>query len=247
MLPPGTKVALFIPCYTEQVFPETGMALAKLLRYFGMTPVYPPRQTCCGQPAFNSGHRDLVIPLAERLLRLFEPYDWVVAPSGSCVSMVKVHYGQLNLSQAAFQRWQNLQSRIYEGTQFLYHQLGLCEINGSFSGKVVLHQSCHARRELGVDREPVELLTSIRDLELVVPPGAEECCGFGGTFAVKFPELSTAIGLDKVAAIRQSGADYMTALDDSCLMQLYGIMRRRGYSIRPLHVLRILAQSLNLE
>lgn len=246
MLPPKTKIALFIPCYTEQVFPETGMALARLLRHFGMEPIYVRNQTCCGQPAFNSGHRDLVVPLAERFLRLFDPYDWVVAPSGSCVSMVKVYYGMIDLPPVARERWEKLRGRIYEGVQFIYHQLGIREIGGSYVQRVAFHESCHARRELGIHDEPVALLRSIKGLELVIPPGAEECCGFGGTFAVKFPELSTAIGLDKLSAIQETGARVITSLDDSCLMQLYGLLRRRGYPMKTMHALRIMEEVLGL-
>lgn len=246
MIPPETPIALFIPCYTEQVFPETGMALARLLRHFGMKPVYVPHQTCCGQPAFNSGYRDQVVPLAERFLRLFEPYEWIVAPSGSCVSMVKVFYGDLNLSERGRERWTKIRSRIFEGTQFLYNQLEIRQIGGSFSGRVAMHESCHSRRELGIQDEPRALLTSISGLDLVIPPGVEECCGFGGTFATKFPELSVAMGLDKLSAIQQSGADVLTSLDDSCLMHLNGLIRRRGFEIRTMHALRIMANALGL-
>jgi len=247
MIAPQTPVALFVPCYTEQVFPESGLALARLLRHFGLRPVYVQNQTCCGQPAFNSGYRDLAVPLAERFLRLFAPYDWIVAPSGSCVTMVKVFYGDLELSSAGRACWEKLRHRIFEGTQFIYHQLGIKEIGGRFEGKVALHESCHARRELGIGEEPKALLGSIGGLDLVIPPGAEECCGFGGTFAVKFPELSCAIGLDKLSAIQQSGAKIITALDDSCLMHLHGLLRRRGYELRTLHALRIMAQALGLD
>ena len=244
MIPPGTKVALFIPCYTEQIFPETGLALARLLRHFGLRPVNVPHQTCCGQPAFNSGYRDLTLSLAERWLRLFEPYEWIVAPSGSCVSMVKVFYGQLNLSEAGRKRWEALRHRIFEGTQFIYHQLGIKDIGGSFSGTVALHESCHARRELGVNEEPKALLSSISGLELVIPPNSEECCGFGGTFAVKFPELSIAMGLDKIAAVQQTGAQILTSVDDSCLMHLDGLMKRRKIKIQTMHALRIMANAI---
>jgi L-lactate dehydrogenase complex protein LldE len=181
MISPGSKVALFIPCYTEQIFPDTGMALARLLRHFGLNPVYVPHQTCCGQPAYNTGYPEQAVPLAERFLALFEPYDWIVAPSGSCVSMVKNSYGDLNLSDRGRRRWEGLRQRIFEGVQFIYHQLGVEEIDGSFEGKVALHESCHALRELGVGEEPRVLLSSIDGLELVIPTGSQECCGFGGT------------------------------------------------------------------
>ncbi len=245
-VPPGSRIALFIPCYTEQVFPETGMALVKLLRYFGVQPVYVQHQTCCGQPAFNSGYRDQVVPLAERFLRLFEPYEWIVAPSGSCVAMVKVFYGELELSQRGRERWEKIRHRIFEGTQFIYNELGIEEIGGRFEVKVALHESCHARRELGVDVEPKRLLSSIDGLDLVIPLLSEECCGFGGTFSVKFPELSREIGMDKLSAIRQTGAQFLTAVDDSCLMHLNGLIRRRGFEIRTMHALRIMADALGL-
>ncbi|HEX7342928.1 MAG TPA: (Fe-S)-binding protein [bacterium] len=247
MLAPNTEVALFIPCYTEQIFPETGMALARLLRHFGMKPLHVQHQTCCGQPAFNTGYRDLAVPLAERFLRLFEPYEWIVAPSGSCVSMVKIFYGKLALSPEGRVRWEKIRHRIFEGTQFIFHQLGIKQIGGRFEGRVAMHESCHARRELGIGEEPRALLQSISGLDLVIPPGAEECCGFGGTFAVKFPELSTAIGLDKLSAIQKTGAQFITALDDSCLMHLHGLLRRRGQELRTHHALRIMADALGLN
>lgn len=244
--PPGTEIALFIPCYTEQIFPETGLALAKLLRYYGLKPIYVPHQTCCGQPAFNTGYRRETLPLAERFLKLFEPYDWIVAPSGSCVSMVKVFYGELDLSERGRARWKRVKNNLFEAVQFIYHQLGIREIGGRFPARVALHKSCHALRELGVDTEVSTLLTSIDGLDLVIPPGAEECCGFGGTFAIKFPELSAAIGLDKIEAVIKTGAQFLTAVDDSCLMHLNGLIRRRGFDIRTLHVLRMIAQALGL-
>jgi L-lactate dehydrogenase complex protein LldE len=245
-VPPGSDIALFIPCYTEQVFPDTGMALARLLRYFGLNPVYVPHQTCCGQPAFNTGYRQETLPLAERFLALFEPYDWIVAPSGSCVTMVKIFYGELALSDLGRTRWERVKNNLFEAVQFIYHQLGIREIGGTFPARVALHKSCHALRELGVDGEVSELLSSIKELELLIPPGAEECCGFGGTFSIKFPELSSAIGLDKIEAVRRTGAQFLTAVDDSCLMHLNGLIRRRGFDLRTLHALRIMAQALKL-
>ncbi|MBU1882213.1 (Fe-S)-binding protein [bacterium] len=245
-VPAGSTVALFIPCYTEQIFPETGMALAKLLRHFGLIPVNVPHQTCCGQPAFNTGYREQAVPLAERFLRQFELYDWIVAPSGSCVSMVKVFYGDLDLSDRGRKRWAKVKERIFEGTQFLYHQLGIREIGGSYPARVALHESCHAKRELGVDGEVKALLGSIKELDLVIPPGSDECCGFGGTFSMKFPELSREIGLDKLSAIQKSGAQIVTAVDDSCLMHLHGLARRRNIDVRTVHALRIMAKAMGL-
>lgn len=246
MIPANSKVALFIPCFTEQLFPETGLALARLLRHFGLHPVYVPGQTCCGQPAFNSGRRELSVPLAERFLRLFEPFDWVVAPSGSCVSMVKNMYGELELSDQARTRWEAQRGRIFEATQFLYHKLEVRGIGGQFQAKVALHESCHGKRELGVDTEPKALLTGIDGLDLIVPPLSDECCGFGGTFAVKFPELSSAMGTKKLAAILDTGAEIITAVDDSCLMHLHGLAHRQRVNIRTMHVLRILSKALGL-
>jgi L-lactate dehydrogenase complex protein LldE len=243
----NSKVALFIPCYTEQFFPETGMALVRLLKYFSVAPIYVSSQSCCGQPAFNSGQGRLAKPLAERFLRLFESYDWIVAPSGSCVSMVRNLYGELGLSPQALRQWELVRDRIYEGTQFIYHQLGIHAIEGRFPGKVALHESCHGKRELGIEHEPRSLLSSITDLELVVPPDAGECCGFGGTFSVKFPELSAAIGLKKLASAISCGAEIITAVDDSCLMHLQGLAQRQRLNIRTMHALVIMSKALGLE
>jgi L-lactate dehydrogenase complex protein LldE len=209
--------------------------------------VYEPHQTCCGQPAFNSGFRDQAAPLAERFLRQFEPYDWIVAPSGSCTAYVKNNYGDLVLSPAGRRRWEKVRERLFEATQFFVHVLGIREIRGRFDGRVALHLSCHARRELGVSDEPEILLRSIAGLDLVIPPYAEDCCGFGGTFSVKFPELSAALGSDKIAAIQSTGAEIITAVDDSCLMHLDGLIRRQGISLRTMHALWIMASALGLE
>jgi L-lactate dehydrogenase complex protein LldE len=246
MIPANSKVALFIPCFTEQLFPETGMALARLLKHFGLNPIYVPGQSCCGQPASNSGRQDLAAPLAERFLRLFEPYDWIVAPSGSCVSMVKIGYGELDLSPTGRALWVSLRERLFEGTQFLYHKLEIQDFPGRYEAKIALHESCHGKRELGVDLEPKALLSGIAGLELIIPPLSDECCGFGGTFAVKFPELSAAMGGRKLAAIQKTGAQIITAIDDSCLMHLHGLARRRGMEIKTMHVLRVLAKAMNL-
>jgi L-lactate dehydrogenase complex protein LldE len=246
MIPVNDKVALFIPCFTEQLYPETGMALARLLKHFGLKPVYVPGQTCCGQPAFNSGHREFTTPLAERFLRLFEPYDWIVAPSGSCTAMVKFQYGELNLSPRGRDRWETLRGRLYEATQFLYHKLEARDLGGRFEAKVALHESCHAKREMGVEIEPRALLSGITGLELIIPPLADECCGFGGTFAVTFPELSAAMGRKKLVAIVSTGAQIITAVDDSCLMHLQGLALRLGYNLKTIHVLRILSKAMGL-
>ncbi len=238
---PPRKVHLFIPCFVDQVYPQTGLAALKLLRAAGCEVIYPRGQTCCGQPAFNSGYAGEAADLAERFIRLFRDAEAVVAPSASCIAMVRVHYGDLPLAPEIREEYESLRERVFELSEYLVDRLGVTDFGARFPGRVAYHASCHGLRELGILRQPMELLRKVEGLELVEPDDRHLCCGFGGTFAAKFSSLSAAIGEDKIEALVRTGAEVVTATDDSCLMHLGGMLSRRKVPIRPLHYARILA------
>ncbi|MBS1262255.1 MAG: Lactate utilization protein A [Calditrichaeota bacterium] len=234
-------VSLFIPCFVDQLFPETGVAVAEVLRRVGCTVRYPREQTCCGQPSFNSGFAREALPLAERFIRVFGDADAVVVPSGSCLAMVKQHYGELALPERVRGDWEALRGRVFELSQFLVDELGIRDAGGRWRGRVAWHTSCHGYREMGIDGQPLALLRNVAGLELVELDDRKLCCGFGGTFAAKFSALSAAIGEDKLAAIERTGASTVTATDDSCLMHIAGMLSRRDIAVKTVHYARILA------
>ncbi len=235
------KTALFVTCLVDQFFPRVGEATVRLLERHGRTVEFPPRQTCCGQPVFNMGYRDEARQLARRFIEIFEPYDEIVAPSGSCVSMVRVHFPELLAGEPKWHdRARRLAERAFELTEYLQRH-GFDTSSSTFNGKVTCHDSCHLLRELGVREAPRALLGQVPGLELVEMQGADVCCGFGGAFSVKMPELSGAMLDTKLAAAEESGAEVLTAADCGCLMHLGGALARRGSPLEILHVAEILA------
>lgn len=238
------RVSLFIPCLTDQLFPESGMNMVRVLERAGVTVQYDQRQTCCGQPAFNTGYHDESRALAMRFLDIFDGdnAEYIVAPSGSCATMVTVFYGGLLALPPAYQeKAERVRARVREFTSFLVNVLGAEDLGAVYTAKVTVHDSCHALRELHIKREPRVLLRAVRGLELIEMDEAEKCCGFGGTFAVKHAELSTAMLEEKIASIERSGAEVVTGVDSSCLMQIDGMLRRRGLPVRAMHIADILA------
>ena len=233
--------ALFVTCLVDQLFPEVGEAAVRLLEASGRRVEFPTAQTCCGQPAFNMGHADEARRLAKRMIEIFEPYDEVVAPSGSCVSMVRVHFPELLHDEAGWlARAERLAAKVFELTELL-HREGYDASGARFAGKVAYHASCHLLRELGVRAAPRELLGRVEGLELVELEGAEVCCGFGGAFSAKMPELSGAMLDTKLKAAEASGAAVLTATDCGCLMHLGGALKRRCSPLEARHVAEILA------
>ena len=235
-------VSLFIPCLTDQFFPEVGIATFKLLRKFGAKVDYPEAQTCCGQPAFNSGYRDDARLLAERFLKIFASSQYIVAPSGSCVGMVKKFYEYLNLSSSSSDLLREIQGKLFELSEFLVDVLHVEKTGALFPHKVTYHDSCHLLRELQIAEAPRRLIKNVDGIQCYEMPESNRCCGFGGTFAIKFPELSVAMGEDKVNAIVGSGAEYVIADDSSCLMHIEGMMRRRSITIKTMHIAQLLVQ-----
>ncbi len=237
-------VHLFIPCFIDQLFPNVGIATVKILEKFDCDLVYPENQTCCGQPAFNSGYWQESADLAERFLKIFADAEYIVAPSGSCVSLIKKLYGDLPLSDAAKKNWQSLRNRVYEFSEFLTEVLKVDKWNGSFSGKVTYHDACHGLRELGISEKPRALLRSINGLEYI-EMHRPDTCGFGGTFSVKFAEISTEMVKDKAQWVTESGAAYLVACDASCLMQIDGYLIRQGSEIKSLQLAELLWQAMS--
>lgn len=238
------RIHLFVPCLVDQFYPNVAVSMCRVLKKLGVEYVYLTDQTCCGQPAFNSGYHREATDLAERFLKVFEPAETLVAPSGSCVSMVKIFYPQLELSRAGRQTLERLGPRLFEFSEFLVRELKVVDVGAQFKGKVTYHDSCHLLRELKVQEEPRQLIRNVRGLEFVELDDMKTCCGFGGTFAVKFPEISTAMGTDKATAIERTGAEVVVANDSSCLMQIAGVLSRRNSRVVPMHLAELLAQGI---
>jgi L-lactate dehydrogenase complex protein LldE len=234
------KVSLFVPCLVDQFFPEVGVATVKILQRVGCDVEYPSEQTCCGQPAFNTGYRSDAKFLAERFIKVFAESDYVVAPSGSCVSMAKIFYDELNLSKEFMPELGVLKTKIYELSEFLVDVLKVTDVGASFQGKVTYHESCHLLRELHASDQPRQLINNIKGVEFIEMKESTRCCGFGGTFSVKFPELSCVLTEDKVKNIEASGADYVVGCDSSCLMNIDGVLKKKGSKIQTMHLAELL-------
>jgi L-lactate dehydrogenase complex protein LldE len=227
------RVSIFVTCLVDQVFPRVGLAMTDVLERAGCEIDFREAQTCCGQPAFNSGYHDEARAVAGHFLKVFAGAEYIVVPSGSCASMISHHYADL------FENHQ--ESRVWEFSQFLVEVLGVTDVGARRSGVATYHDSCHALRELGVKAAPRRLLEKVSGLRLVEMDAAEECCGFGGTFSVKFPEVSGAIARTKIESIVRSGADTVVSADSSCLMQIQGALSRAGSPIRAMHLAEVLA------
>jgi L-lactate dehydrogenase complex protein LldE len=238
------KVHLFIPCLVDQFYPNVAVSMCRVLKKLGVEYTYPREQTCCGQPAFNTGYHAETRELAERFLKIFESAETVVAPSGSCVSMTRIFYPQLELSDSGQHIVGRLSPRIFEFSDFLVRELGVEDVSARSSGKVTYHDSCHLLRELGIEEAPRRLIRNVKGIEFIELNDMQSCCGFGGTFAVKYADISSAMGQDKVAAIERTGADVVVANDSSCLMQIGGVLSRRRSRIQTMHLAELLAQGI---
>lgn len=219
------------------------MSIVRVLERLGHTVDYPEAQTCCGQPAFNSGYWDEARAVAERQIAVFRDAETVVIASGSCGAMVKVFYPELFHGHPGEAQARSLAARTFEFSDFLVNRLGIVNVGARFPGRATFHDGCHGLRELGLKQPPRRLLQHVQGLQLVEMNDGETCCGFGGTFAVKFPMISTAMGENKCAAIAGTGADFVISNDSSCLMQIGGLLNRQGKSIKTLHLAEVLAQA----
>lgn len=237
-----TKVGLFVTCLVDIFRPSVGFSAVKLLEDAGCTVEVPEVQTCCGQPAFNSGDRKTTKAIAEKLIRAFEPYEYVVAPSGSCAGMLKKHFPELfGQGTGVRSRAQALSDKTYELVSFLTDVKGVKHVSAEFGRSVTYHDSCSGLRELGIKGQPRALLNSVDGLELREMSDANVCCGFGGTFCVKYPDISNDMLKKKLSNIEASGADVLLAGDLGCLMNMAGKLKRGGSNIEVRHVAEVLA------
>ncbi len=242
------RVSLFITCLADTFYPRAGIALVKVLERLGCEVVFPAAQTCCGQPMYNNGFHAEAATLARRMIDVFEGEDPVVTPSGSCAAMIHDYYPTLLADDAAYARAAKaLAARTFEFTQFLTQQLkvDLKAMGAHWPGRVTYHYSCHLRG-IGVTDQTPRLLAQIDDIEYTPLPKAEQCCGFGGTFATKFPQISGSMVRDKVACIEQTGTDVVVCNDAGCTMNISGACRRHGKPVRFISLAEIIAESLGL-
>lgn len=236
------KIGLFVTCLVDLFRPSVGLAAVHLLEKSGYTVLVPRSQTCCGQPAYNSGDRDTSIAIAKQVIEAFSDFAYVVAPSGSCAAMIKVHYPRLLAEDDVWhKRAMDLAGRCYELLTFLTEVVQDAPINAEFAHSVTYHDSCSGLRELGVKQQPRKLLQKVKALEFVEMEDSEVCCGFGGTFCVKYPALSERMVSDKVHALEQSGVEALLGGDLGCLMNIAGRLRRLGKDIKVYHVAELLA------
>lgn len=239
------RVSMFITCVSDAVYPQVGEAMVRLLARYGIQLDFPMVQTCCGQPAFNSGYWDEARQAALTILQAFEDSDFVIAPSGSCTGML-LHYPKLfqddpvNLAKA-----RNLQGKCYEFSQFMVQVLGITDLGAVFPHKVTYHPSCHGTRILGIRDEPMLLMQKIKDMELVSLPFAEDCCGFGGTFAIKMADISGAMVNEKSDHVLETEAEILTGLDMGCLMNIAGNLRYRQQPVRVMHLAELLYEGVS--
>ena len=245
------RVQLFVTCVVDQFFPEVGEAVVEVLRALDVEVEFDTSQTCCGQPAFNSGFWDEARPVARRLLGQLDPSVPVIVPSGSCTAMIRNYYEELFAEDTVnLARVRALGANVYEFSEFLVDRIGLAELGRLFHApstddvEVAFHEACHAKRELGVDSQPKSLIDVAPGFRRVEMEQAEVCCGFGGTFAVKYSDISGAMLGDKLDNIEASDAKVVSACDTSCLMHIGGGLSRRGSEVRTAHVAELLAQGL---
>jgi len=241
---PVNKITLFVQCLVDGLYPEVGEAMLTIFERLGIQVDCPGGQTCCGQPAFNAGHWKAARVAAKRFIEIFEDAEWIVCPSGSCVNMVKNHYKDLFEDDAAWaERSKQVGLRTFELSQFLVDILGIENTDTSYHGKITYHDSCHLLRGLGVKEQPRRLLRHLKQAQFVEMKDSDRCCGFGGTFSVKYPDISTAMVDEKIRNIIASGADTVTGCDISCLMNIQGRLSRMGSQIKVRHIAQLLADN----
>ncbi len=238
------NIALFVACYNDTLFPETGIAVTRVVERLGHRVIFPLEQTCCGQMHYNTGYQREAVPLVRRFVSMFRDAELICVPSASCVAMMREHYeliAETENDPLFLSEVRSLLPRIFEFSELLANRLGVEDVGACFEEKVTYHPSCHSLRMLHVGDAPRKLLRAVRGLTLVELPDQEQCCGFGGTFAVKNADVSAAMLAAKDSCVAQTGAGVVTALDNSCLMQIYGGLHRSGSNIRTMHLAEILA------
>jgi L-lactate dehydrogenase complex protein LldE len=242
------RVSLFITCLVDQLFPDVGEAMVATLRRLGVEVAFNDTQTCCGQVAFNTGYRPEARAMAEHFIQVFEndTADFIVAPSGSCTAMVRNFYGELFQGRPSDQEWleriNRVGPRLREFSEFIVNELGAEDVGARFPSRVTYHDACHLLRELGISDQPRRLIRAVREIDFVEMDSPDTCCGFGGTFSVKYGEISNAIMQEKLARITSSSVEYVIANDSSCLMQIGGGLSRAGSPIKTMHLAELLAK-----
>lgn len=238
----NSRVTLFVQCLIDGIYPGVAEAVVTILRRLNLSLDYPIEQTCCGQPAFNAGYWSEARAAARRFVEIFEAAEAIVCPSGSCVAMVRNHYPDLFRDEPHWlARAQAIGAKTFELTQYLVDILGVEDIGAAYNGRVTYHDSCHLLRHLGIAEQPRKLLRHVRGLDLVEMKDSDYCCGFGGSFSIKYAAISTALVDEKVRNIVDSGADTVTGCDMGCLMNIQGRLSRKGIPVRSLHIAQILA------
>ncbi|MEJ0091642.1 MAG: (Fe-S)-binding protein [Limisphaerales bacterium] len=233
-------ITLFIPCFVDALFPRAGISMVEILERLGHRFVCPEKIVCCGQPPFNSGYWNEARAIATKVLEQLQSAEVIVIGSGSCGAMLKNFYPELFKDTPQLELAKQISSRTWEFSEFLVKKLGVTDLGAKFPHKVTFHDGCHGLRELGIKKSPRELLGKVSGLELVEMAEVETCCGFGGTFAAKFPMISTAMGDVKCANATETGADYIVSNDSSCLMHLQGLLSRQGNKLKTIHLAEVL-------
>jgi L-lactate dehydrogenase complex protein LldE len=235
------NVQLFIPCFVDQLYPQTAFNMIKVLEKVGCIVTYNSNQTCCGQPAFNAGFWDEAKDVCTKFIKDFEGTDYVVTPSASCAGFVRNYYSKLFDNSSVHNDVKDLSKRTYEFSEFMVKVLQVFNLGAKLQARATYHDSCSALRECKIKHEPRKLLSNVKGLELVELNDVETCCGFGGTFAVKFESISIAMAEQKVENALATKAEYLISTDLSCLMHLEGYIKNKGYSLKTLHIADVLA------
>lgn len=234
-------VDIFIPCFIDQIYPETAFNMIKVLEKVGCKVNYNPSQTCCGQPAFNGGHWDQCKEVGEKFIRDFPNDRYIVSPSASCVGMVKNYYPELFHNTVLHNEYKTIQKNIFELSDFLVNVLNVSDIGAKLNGVATYHDSCAGLRECGLKKEPRILLSKVKGLELREMKDNETCCGFGGTFSVKYESIAVGMGEQKILNAEETGADILISTDQSCLMHLDGYVQKQGKKMKMMHLADVLA------
>ncbi len=239
------QVQLFIPCFVDQLYPETGMNMVKVLEKLGCDVSYNPNQTCCGQPAFNAGYWDEAKSVAKKFLKDFNSDTYIVGPSGSCTGYVRNSYERMLEDGPEHLHSTQVGHKMFEFSEFLTEILKVEDVGATFEGKATYHDACGALRECGIKEAPRKLLGKVKGLELAEMKECETCCGFGGTFAVKYEPISIGMAQTKVQSAIDAGAEYIISTDVSCLMHIQGYIDKEGLPIKTMHIADVLAATLN--
>lgn len=238
------RVALFATCINDMMFPDTPKAVVTILERMGCAVEFPPAQTCCGQMFTNTGYYDAAVPAVRSYVEAFEGYDYIVAPSGSCAGSVRHQHPMLARhakDSGLIEAVDEVVTRTYDLSEFLIDVLGVTDVGGYFPHKVTYHPTCHSVRVAKVGDRPMRLLKAVRGIEVLELPDADQCCGFGGTFSVKNPDVSVAMGSDKARHVLETGAEYLVTGDNACLMHIGGLLHRQNAGVKPIHLAQILA------